>query len=172
MLFIKKFFFFFLSALIPVTATAQVCQANTIPATSPTKQFSINSNGTVTDIKTGLIWKKCFEGQSSLDCSDKGVVYTWQQALEQAQIINKGGGFAGYDDWRLPNVKELVSITEKQCVFPGINLILFPNTPSQKYWTSSPVANKSENAWYVHFDGGHSGYITKSTFNYVRLVRG
>jgi len=157
--------------LLPVIVSAQTCQTASIPSTTPTSRFTMNGNGTVTDTKTGLMWKKCSEGQSGTDCSSgSAATYTWQQALQQAQTVNSGS-FAGYSDWRVPNVKELVSITEKQCVEPAINLTVFPNTPSSWFWSSSPGASVSNGAWIVYFSIGNSSYDFKDSFNYVRLVR-
>jgi Protein of unknown function (DUF1566) len=158
--------------LLPVIVSAQTCQTASIPATTPTSRFTVNNNGTVSDSKTGLMWKKCSEGQSGADCSGgSAATYTWQQALQQAQTVNNGGGFAGYSDWRVPNVKELVSITEKQCVEPAINLTVFPNTPSNWFWSSSPYASYSYYAWIVDFNSGYSSSNYKSNNNNVRLVR-
>ncbi len=159
--------------LLPVVAFAQTCQTANIPATMPTNRFTINKNGTVSDTKTGLMWKTCSEGQSGTDCSGgSAATYTWQLALQQAQTVNNGSGFAGYSDWRVPNVKELVSITEKQCYDPAINLTVFPNTPSNRFWSSSPYAYSSNYAWIVDFDYGSSDYDYKVNSGNVRLVRG
>lgn len=60
--------------------------------------FSDNNNGTITDASTGLMWQQ-------MD-SSKGM--NWKEALEYAQNLSLGG----YDDWRLPNAKELQSIVD------------------------------------------------------------
>ena len=153
-------------------AIAQTCQTTTIPATTPTSRFSVPGNGTVTDIKTGLMWKQCSEGQSGADCSAGGAAgYSWAGALQQAQAVNSSGGFAGFTDWRVPNVKELRSITERQCYNPAINSAVFPNTASTWYWSSSPVADNSGSAWIVPFGYGYDLWYYKYNDNYVRLVR-
>jgi len=153
-------------------ALAQTCQTTTIPATTPTSRFTVHGNGTVTDTKTGLMWKQCSEGLSGADCSVGGAgAYTWQGALQQAQTVNVGSGFAGYTDWRVPNVKELRSITERQCYAPSINTTIFPNTVSSLYWSSSPVADFSNGAWLVYFYYGTDGWHYKDSNYYVRLVR-
>lgn len=158
--------------LLPVITLAQTCQTASIPATTPTNRFTVNNNGTVSDTKTGLMWKKCSEGQSGTDCSGgSAATYTWQLALQQAQTVNNGGGFAGYSDWRVPNVKELLTIVEEQCVQPSINLTVFPNTPSNVFWSSSPDANYSSFAWFVYFGSGSSDNYGKGYDSYVRLVR-
>ncbi len=54
-----------------------------------------NGDGTVTDVNTGLMWQK-----------DPGAKTTYSQALANADSFN----LAGYDDWRLPTIKELYSL--------------------------------------------------------------
>ncbi len=161
---------------LPVVGHAQTCQTTSIPAHTPTSQFTDHANGTVTDNKTGLMWKKCKEGQiwnsGNNGCDDTLATYTWQNALKQAQTINTSGGFATYTDWRVPTITELKSIVETQCYNPAINLAVFPNTPSTWFWSSSPYATYSSVVWYVNFnDGLGYGYFQLYDGS-VRLVRG
>ena len=158
--------------LLPILAGAQTCQTNRILATTPTNRFTINNDGTVSDTKTGLIWKKCSEGQSGVDCRiGTATTYTWQGALQQAQRVSNNGFFAGYKNWRLPSIKELNSIVEEQCSQPSINLAVFPESQSNAYWSSSPFASSSSVAWYVFFGYGSSNYGGKNDDHFVRLVR-
>ncbi len=161
-----------LIAMNSAVVAAQSCQTATIPATTPSNRFTVHSNGTVTDSKTGLMWKQCSEGLSGADCRAGGATsYTWSEALQQAQTVNNNGGYAGYSDWRVPNVKELRSITERQCYSPAINATIFPNTVSTYYWSSSPVAYDSDYAWVVGFYYGNDDWDYKDDGSYVRLVR-
>ncbi|MDU9049433.1 MAG: DUF1566 domain-containing protein [Candidatus Electrothrix sp. Rat3] len=93
---------------------------------------------------------------------------TWQQP----GTVNSGGGFAGYTDWRLPNIRELRSIVEEQCFAPAINAIRFPNTTISYVWSGSPVAVYTGNAWAVDFSYGNSSIYGRSYNGSVRLVRG
>jgi len=77
----------------------------------------------------------------------------------------------GATDWRLPNLNELQSIANLGKTYPAIDTAYFPQTQSSFYWSSSPIASYSGDAWGVSFDNGYdsSGY---RYFNYhVRLVR-
>ena len=77
----------------------------------PDPRFTDNEDGTVTDNLTGLMWLKdagrgCFEWMA------------WQDALDRVADFNAnpgdyscGGYTASYNDWRLPNVNELESLT-------------------------------------------------------------
>lgn len=154
----------------------QICQTASITASTPDIRFTVNANGTVTDLKTGLMWKQCSEGLSGTNCATgTATTYTWKGALLQAQSVNTGGGFAGFNDWRVPNINELSSIVEIQCNTPAINATIFPAAISSiisKYWSSSPDVNSGTNAGYVEFINGTDGTYSKSGIFYVRLVRG
>jgi hypothetical protein len=156
-------------------AQAQTCRTDTILASTPTDRFTDNGDGTVTDEITGLMWKVCSEGQSydgvGGSCDGSAASYTWQEALQQAGAVNTGG-YAGHNDWRLPNQKELSSIVERQCVDPAINLEVFSATPSVWFWSASPYAGCSDRAWYVNFYGGGDFFSNLSSNGAVRLVRG
>ena len=60
--------------------------------------FVDNSDGTVTDQATGLMWQK--------SDGDQGMI--WKDTLSYSENLQ----LAGYDDWRLPNAKELQSIVD------------------------------------------------------------
>ena len=151
---------------------AQTCKPESIPASTPDSQLQDNGDGTITDTKTGLIWKQCLEGQSGSDCASGSVeTFTWQQALQRAQTVNSSGGFAGFSNWRLPTIKELSSLVEHQCVDPAINLTRFPNASNHWLWSSSAVAGLTLSAWGVYFNYGNPGWDVKGGNNQLRLVR-
>jgi hypothetical protein len=60
--------------------------------------FVDNGDGTITDNATGLLWMQ----------TDSGQGMNWQDALAYCEALSQ----AGYDDWRLPNAKELQSIVD------------------------------------------------------------
>ncbi len=63
--------------------------------------FHDSGDGTITDHATGLTWAK----------TDSGQGMNWQDALAWVQKKN-AENFLGYNDWRLPSVKELQSIVD------------------------------------------------------------
>ena len=91
----------------------------------------------------------------------------------------------GKNDWRMPTKDELMklvvcsdgkydkdgSCTNNGVANPTINSAYFPNTQSWFYWSSSPYAYLSSDAWLVSFNGGYSGYYVKGANLFVRLVR-
>lgn len=116
---------------------ASICRSN-ITASAPDTRFIDNGNGTVTDTVTGLMWKQCAEGLSGSDCTDGELAeFSWQEALESAEALI----FAGHDDWRLPNIKELQSLVEQRCYAPAINARVFRNFNDgfSSFWSSTPA---------------------------------
>jgi hypothetical protein len=168
MFYFKKSLVLLMALLFPIFTFAQTCRSLT---TTSTSHFTVNSNGTVSDSRTGLMWKKCSEGQSGINCDGNATTYTW----EKAQELNKGSSFAGYNNWRIPNVKELLSIVEEQCSQPAINLKVFPNTQSSalyfRFWSSLHDTSDGSMAWLVFFKNGKSNSSYKWVDSYVRLVR-
>lgn len=127
--------------------------------------FSYSADGSeVTDVKTGLIWRRCSEGQSwsGGTCTGTATTYTHEQALVQAKTQT---------GWRLPNVKELFSLVDKTRNGPAIHPVAFAATPLDWFWTSTPYAKDAANAWVVNFSEGNlDGYARWATLP-VRLVR-
>jgi hypothetical protein len=112
---------------------------------------------------------RCSFGQTWLNdiCVGDASELNWQQALQAAH----GYVFANQLGWRVPNVKELSSITERSCVRPAINELLFPNTPSDDFWTSSPSVLDPHRAWVIAFFNSSNSIKQKDRFVFVRLVR-
>ena len=159
--------------------------SNFITTTTPNHIYIVNSDGTVIDSRTKLMWKRCPEGfminnnatitnvsDDRCDAVGSSSNFTWQGALQQAQSINNSGGYANNTDWRVPNIKELASIADIGCS-PAINNTAFPDTPLSIFWSSSPRANLSSDALLVSFNGGGTTFTVKtnSNFVYLRLVR-
>lgn len=151
-------------AAVPSGHAQQPCRDDVIKASAPDSRYRDNGDQTVTDLATGLIWKRCPEGLSGTNCATgTPSAFTWQQALQYA---------ASNAPWRLPNKKELASLVEQSCNTPAINRRFFPNTPWSWFWSSSPSAGNSGDAWGVYFDNGYVQGISKDFQRYVRLVRG
>jgi hypothetical protein len=124
----------------------------------------------VTDVRTGLIWRRCAEGMTVTggSCGGSAGTFTHEAALRHAAAQASSTGLA----WRLPNVKELSSITDRSRTLPAIDPTAFPATPSNWFWSSSPYVNDANNAWYVNFNYGGPYYLGGRNLNgHVRLVR-
>ncbi len=143
------------------------------PSTNPDSNYVNHGNGTVSDLRTGLMWKQCVEGESGGSCSGTASSVHW----DAAQVAAQNAVFAGFDDWRLPNVRELLSLVEFCNFNPAINATFFPNAPSAEVWSGSPSISPpgmpNNSSMYVNFLNGATGEAftrTYDNFN-VRLVR-
>jgi len=129
-------------------------------ATAPAGRYTI-SGGTVYDTKTRLTWQQTLSTTT----------YTWADAQSYCASLPLAGG-----GWRVPSVKELLTLVDFS-VAPGsgtatIDATAFPNTPATGFWSSTPVAGSSSNAWGVDFhNGGTDSYGVGDNYIYVRCVR-
>ncbi len=119
----------------------------------PTSRFVVLSGGLVSDTLTNLVWQQ----QAST------TTMTW--AAAQTYCSSAGLGF------RLPIVKELLSIVDFAVAGPAINQTAFPNTPAEVFWTSSPYAGSSGYAWLGSFNYGGAESADVSNSYRVRCVR-
>jgi hypothetical protein len=117
-----------------------------------------NGDGTVTDHRTGLIWQQ--------RASDKPM--PWEAALQACDNLE----LAGHSDWRLPNVKELRSLSDDQLVQPSLNKKFFAGAQAALYWSSTTQSNRPERAWFVDFTTGLVSYSDKTEPCLVIAVRG
>ena len=165
----------FTGSLLACSLATAECSSNRntdISITKPDSIYNDHADGTVTDIKTGLMWQKCSQGQAynAGACDNAATTFNWQAALTSAQTANTGSNY-NYNNWRLPNKNELESLVEVACYNPAINDTLFPSTQSLDYWSSSPYILSLNGAWNIHFSGGSVHDNLKSHSAHVRLVR-
>jgi hypothetical protein len=123
---------------------------------SPGPSLTDNGNGTVTDNRTGLTWQQGEPGSM-----------TWGAALGYCE----GRDLGGATDWRLPNIKELESLTDDTRYNPAIDTAFFPGASASDYWSSTTHAYYPDSAWVVGFYDGYVGNYGKGTSYYVRCVR-
>lgn len=135
----------------------------------PNNRYTVHGDGTVTDTVTGLMWQQCSQGQiySAGSCIGDRTDYSWEEALNLAESEI----FAGYSDWRLPNVKELLSLVALDRNEPAINIAVFPNGGHSYYRTGSPGAWGHDYSWLVHFGNGNIHNSSRIDGYTVRLVR-
>ncbi len=130
--------------------------------TTPTlisNRFIDNGDSTITDQLTDLVWQK-FTSSDTL---------SWENALTRAE----GASTAGYQDWRLPNIKELASIVNYKANNPAAFTNIFSSLKAANFWSSTTQFNHVSNAWYVDFKNfGLTSYMDKANRQaYIICVR-
>lgn len=123
----------------------------------------------VTDGCSGLIWQGCPAGSRGFAC-DQGdrESYLWADALAYCQGLQ----WAGHDDWRLPQIKELLTIVDFDRYWPALDPEIFPGTGTGWYFTATSIINQFSDAAYAVFLGeGMVGSSFKDWDNEVFCVR-
>jgi hypothetical protein len=120
--------------------------------------FTNNGNGTIKDNLTGLTWQQAPHPDS----------LTWENALTYAEGLTLGG----FSDWRLPNIKELQSISDEKLVAPSVSTTFFPAIGAKRYWSSTTLFNQPTRAWYLFTQFGITTYDLKTVRLAVICVRG
>ena len=183
------------------------CETN-IPGHYPNR-FAENGDGTVTDRMTGLMWQKCLMGMkfslAKQTCVGPATenepevrinALNWQLTLQQVMLVNSDASInAGYNDWRLPNIKELASIMDLSCLDPGSNYAmddhvfknrtlssdsqqtaeLWSSTPHRRVGAEGETGTLHNQAWKLVVRGEGGVGARPSPINvklYARLVRG
>ncbi len=108
--------------------------------------FVDNSDGTISDRATGLMWAS----------DDSGVGMNWEESLAWAETKNSLS-YLGYGDWRLPNIKELQGIvdysrspdiTASAAIDPVFNATAITNeagvTDYPCYWSGTTHATSAD----------------------------
>ncbi len=130
----------------------------------PNPRFTENTDGTVIDNLTGLIWDK--------NANRKSTARLWSDALRDCNtlVIND------QSDWRLPNIRELHSLADYSEYNPTLHNggAPFENVQSNHYWSSTTfMGDPGNDAWNLNF---FKGNITRdhreSNYFYVWCVRG
>lgn len=117
----------------------------------------------VIDRATGLMWAA--NGLAS-GC-DMGNTEDFADRISYANSLV----FAGFNDWRVPNIKELLSIVDYGSTPPMINTTYFSNTASASYWSSTTDINLITSAFTVDFSGGDITILGKGFTERLRCVR-
>jgi PKD repeat protein len=145
------------------------------PSSPPASPRFLVFDQEVFDNKTGLTWRICAEGMTYSPtgglCTGNPFGFSHEGALIQAAAVGQG--------WRLPNIKELNSIVDRNFGngdnFPALDPAGFPGATVGLFWASTPVTEFSSFAWVVDF---RQGFITATNrnaieinTNRVRLVR-
>ena len=121
-------------------------------------RFLDNGDGSVMDLLTDLTWEK----------SINQTAVTWEDAILYCENLTLGGK----SDWRLPNVKEIRSLSDENRVQPSVDNATFKGVTITKYWSSTSLPNQTTKAWYLDNNFGITTYDVKTATHSVWAVRG
>lgn len=132
------------------------CVRGPIGAGPSACRFTI-SGGTVTDQYTGLTWQRDVAPGT----------YTWEDAKAHCPTVSTDGG-----GWRLPSVKELVTLIDNTRYNPAIEVSTFLGT-NDATWSATEYADSPPvSAWNVRFYLGRTDLSLPTTSTaQVRCVR-
>jgi Protein of unknown function (DUF1566) len=141
--------------------------------------YADNGDGTVTDVNTGLMWEKLSRDGTVHDDYHQ---YTRDEAFGHVATLNSMN-FAGHNDWRLPNVRELLSIEDYQNTLPtvapafnnqcssGCHVTTCSCTFPEDTWTSTVEFTNPSKQWFVDFQDGQVGTGIEAGAGPARAVR-
>ena len=115
------------------------------------QRFVDNGDGTVMDLATGLMWVK---DPYQIGSPFNNPMY-WYDALNACENLE----FAGWNDWRMPNINELLSIADSSRYNPCIDTMYFTPCPDMwgSYWSSTKLEAWSEGIWCKYLYDGYKG---------------
>ena len=133
------------------------------------KRFTV-SDLTILDKDTKLMWTR--------DADIAGKPMTWDNAFKFIKRLNEQK-YAGYNDWRLPNGKDLETLSNfgkdqgyKENLAGLFNIIIgFKNVQYSSYWSSTTSDDGRGGTWIVYMDFGSTGIPKKTSHRYVWPVR-
>jgi hypothetical protein len=129
----------------------------------PSPRF-LPQEATVSDLLTGLTWTR--------NANPAEFPMTWQEAFAFVTALNIQN-YLGYNDWRLPNRKEMHSLMSYQAKKPSLPIgHPFRNIFLGWYWTSTTAARHPAYAWYIHLEGARMFYGRKDSRYLLWPVRG
>lgn len=118
--------------------------------TWPGTRYTDNTDGTITDHLTGLIWLKDARCYSATD---------WSTALAAANLL--ASGTCGLTDastagqWRMPNINELESLVDVSQNSPALSNGYFTNIDTtHAYWSSTTYMALNTSAMAIRFTDG------------------
>jgi|APTNR8051073442_1049403.scaffolds.fasta_scaffold07250_3 hypothetical protein len=152
--------------LVQINASSSDCNPQGRAVTALNSQFVDNSDGTVTDMISGLMWKRIAEGQQW--AAGHGISKEKWFTFASAQTLAIGRVFAGHNDWRLPTETELTAIV---CSIQNnpLALSLFCKTVNPLFWTSTTTTDNG--AVCVSYASGKSWASNRLDECAVCLVR-
>lgn len=144
----------------------------------PSPRFTANTDTSITDNLTGLIWAPDANVMNTRDPNwdDYGTKegkVIWQRAFDYVTKLNNES-YLGHSDWRLPNRKEGFSLMDRTRYNPSLPTgHPFYNVQPGSYWTSTTLAYDTGYATsFGTYIGGIGKAVKISGDSYTWPIRG
>lgn len=138
----------------------------------PSPRFIENTDGTMTDTLTGLVWTADGMAPGPAACNP-GTTRSWQEALDYVACLNTNA-YLGHADWRLPDRNEMRSLVGYAGASAGwLNSQGFSHVQGDLYWSSTTYAyhGMTTDAWWVDLGTATVGHADKTSTQWVWAVR-
>lgn len=112
----------------------------------PPGRFTAGGN-TVLDRLTRRMWRASDDGTRPV---------TWQGAIDGIAALNRRRA-EGFDDWRLPNIRELESLVDLDRHSPALPGDFGPDRVAEGYWSSTTSVYETRYAWVLYSRDGAVG---------------
>lgn len=122
------------------------------------EEMKVNNGIVLIDHATNLMWEK--------SGSDKSMDY--ENAKKYIETRNREQ-YAGKNDWRLPTLKEAITLLEQEGDSIKLYIDLGFDKQQEMIWTSDKT--NASSVWVVYFSYGHCYSSNFSHLAYVRAVR-
>ena len=139
------------------------------------------------ELKTQQLFTRCVKGDPLVNIfirdDSKSVVLDkqhrlmWQDAnitkesWSNAPSVCTSSSFAGFTDWRIPNINELYTIADRSKPFDEVAIKdAFVFKKADFFWAEN-IGPTTSTGYEVHFKEGNDGYQPETDINYVRCVR-
>ncbi|MBH2006834.1 MAG: DUF1566 domain-containing protein [Myxococcaceae bacterium] len=130
----------------------------------PWNRYIVNSEA-VKDTVTGLLWQKVAPTTGG---SNGTGVYNRSGACSYCSSLSLGG----YNDWRLPTVRELQTLVDYSRNYGTLMMDdTFSGESGSSFWSLSAMTGNPSGSWIVWFDLGVVGTLNIATDNHVRCVK-
>lgn len=130
----NQFWYFAIKTIAPNNATSAI--SNSAKA-KPLPELQTISNETILDPLTNALWLKTIPSQSTTTNQTSMAFENLGGFLFSFNSASSTQNTTGQYTWRAPYFKELSAITDFSKATPTINETLFPQTPSDCFWSSS-----------------------------------
>jgi hypothetical protein len=125
----------------------------------------IGTGGSVWDRTTGRTWM--------IPVTDDGHPVSWSGALAAIERLNRRGAM-GFEDWRLPNIRELESLCDLNRHSPALAIGGHSASLQEGYWSATTSLYEPRYAWVLYTRDGAVGvgYKAKADFHVMAVRSG